>query len=172
MTPSGALILNGQYDTAHLDKAVQLLIRHLHLNERSSATNMKPSIHYNDFIGKLKTWRESTSTSPSGLHLGHYKALLARHEFSDLPERDPRRAEFEQQRNDILMVHYQMINYGLERGYSYQRWKNVVNAILLKEPGNIKIHRTRVIHLYEADYNLAMGLKWKAAMELSERRIH
>jgi hypothetical protein len=25
-----------------------------------------------------------------------------------------------------------------------------------------------VIHLYEADYNLAMGLKWKAAMELSE----
>jgi hypothetical protein len=40
--------------------------------------------------------------------------------------------------------------------------------MLFKEPGNIKIHRTRVIHLYEADYNLAMGLKWKAAMDQSE----
>jgi hypothetical protein len=41
--------------------------------------------------------------------------------------------------------------------------------MIFKEPGNIQIHRTRVIHLYEADYNLAMGLKWKAAMELSEK---
>ena len=62
-----------------------------------------------------------------------------------------------------------MINYGLEKGYLYQRWQNVVNAMLFKEPGNMKIHGTRVIHLYEADYNLAMGRKWKAAMELSEQ---
>jgi hypothetical protein len=169
MTPNGTLILNGQYDAAHLDNAVQLLIRHLHSKERSSSETARSSINYEDFIGKLKTWRESTSTSPSGLHLGHYKALLARHEFSDLPDRDPRRAELDHQRNDILMLHFQMINYGLERGYSYQRWQNVVNAMLFKEPGNIKIHRTRVIHLYEADYNLAMGLKWKTAMELSEK---
>jgi hypothetical protein len=40
--------------------------------------------------------------------------------------------------------------------------------MIFKEPGNIKIHRTRVIHLYEADYNLAMGLKWSAAMAISE----
>jgi hypothetical protein len=61
-----------------------------------------------------------------------------------------------------------MINYALENGYSYTRWQQIANAMLFKEQGNIKIHRTRVIHLYEADYNLAMGLKWKAAMELSE----
>jgi hypothetical protein len=40
--------------------------------------------------------------------------------------------------------------------------------MLFKEPENLKIHRTRVIHLYEADYNMAMGLKWKAAMDLLE----
>jgi hypothetical protein len=28
--------------------------------------------------------------------------------------------------------------------------------MLFKEAGNNKIHRTRVIHLYEADYNLAI----------------
>jgi endonuclease/exonuclease/phosphatase family metal-dependent hydrolase len=169
MTLSGELILNGQYDAAHLDTSVQLLIQHLYSNERASKHALTPSITFGEFVGKLKTWRESTSTSPSGLHLGHYKALLARHEFSDLPERDPRRSQFEQKQNDILTLHHQMINYCLENGYSYQRWHQVVNAMIFKEPGNIKIHRTRVIHLYEADYNLAMGLKWKAAMELSEK---
>jgi hypothetical protein len=30
-----------------------------------------------EFTGKFKVWRESTSTSPSGRHLGHYEALVA-----------------------------------------------------------------------------------------------
>jgi hypothetical protein len=94
--------------------------------------------------------------------------MIARHEFSDMSDKDPRKAEFESQRNDIIKLHLQLLNYGLERGYSYLRWQHVSNAMLFNEPGNFKIHRTRVIHFYEADYNLAMGLKWKAAMALSE----
>lgn len=168
MTPSGKLILDGQYDIAHLDASVQLLVNHLQSNTRAHETPHTPSIANEDFVNKLKTWRESTSTSPSGLHLGHYKALLARHEFSDLSDKDPRRAQLDQQQEEILSVHLKMINYALERGYSYRRWQQVANAMLFKEPGNIKIHKTRVIHLYEADYNLAMGLKWKAAMEQAE----
>jgi hypothetical protein len=54
------------------------------------------------------------------MHLGHYKALLARHEFSDLSDKDPRRAQLDQQQADILSVHLNMINYALERGYSYR----------------------------------------------------
>lgn len=53
-----------------------------------------------------------------------------------------------------LAVHLTLLNYGLSRGYSFQRWRNVANTILFKDPGVIEIHRTRVIHLYEADYNL------------------
>jgi hypothetical protein len=30
-----------------------------------------------EFTGKFKVWRDSTSTSPSGRHLGHYKVLVA-----------------------------------------------------------------------------------------------
>ena len=160
MTPSGKLILDGQYNVAHLDASVQLLVKHLRSNKRAEETTIQPSIGYEDFVNKIKTWRESTSTSPSGQHLGHYKALLARHEYSDLPEKDPRRARLDQQREEILSVHWKMINYALERGYSYRRWQQVANAMLFKEPGNIKIHRTRVIHLYEADYtSKAMILK-------------
>jgi hypothetical protein len=40
MTPSGTLILNGQYDVAHLDASVQLLIQHLFSNERASLSGV------------------------------------------------------------------------------------------------------------------------------------
>jgi hypothetical protein len=127
MTPSGKLILNGQYNVAHLDASLQLLINHLHDTTRANDANIKPSIKYEDFISKLKTCRELTSTSPSGLHLGHYKALWAQHEFSDLPNQDPRCAQIEQQREEILSVHLNLMNYALERGYSYRRWQQVAN---------------------------------------------
>jgi hypothetical protein len=37
-------------------------------------------------IEAIKKWTEQTSTSPSGRHLGHLKAMLA---FEPLPENDP-----------------------------------------------------------------------------------
>lgn len=46
----------------------------------------------------------------------------------------------------------------------------MANAILFKEENNIKIHLTQVIHLYEADSNLALGLKWRAALYHAEVR--
>jgi hypothetical protein len=58
MTPSGKLILNGQYNVAHLDASLQLLINHLHDTTRANDANIKPSIKYEDFISKLKTCRE------------------------------------------------------------------------------------------------------------------
>ena len=34
-----------------------------------------------------------------------------------------------------------------------------------KEPGNNKIHRLRVIHLFEADFNLILSVKWKQLLK-------
>ena len=41
-----------------------------------------------------------------------------------------------------------------------ERWKSIVNVMILKELNNHRIHRLRVIHLYEQDYNLILAIKW------------
>jgi hypothetical protein len=56
------------------------------------------------------------------------------------------------------------LNYALQFGHSYSSWKSIVNTMLEKDPGNPKIHRLRVIHLYEADYNLILAVKWRQTL--------
>ena len=38
----------------------------------------------------------------------------------------------------------------------------MINIMILKQPGNHKIHRLHVIHLYEHDYNLLLAEKWRS----------
>ena len=167
-------ILNGEYDQCEdTNPNIQLILQYLNYTKDIEQLQVETSISETEFCGKLGAWRESTSTSPSGLHLGHYKALIARHRYSNLPEEDDE--EYRQNHDrlnrmqkDLLDLHLTLLNYALTRGYSYNRWKKVANTILFKDPGVINIHRTRVIHLYEADYNLAMGLKWRAALFRAE----
>ncbi|KAI2496301.1 hypothetical protein MHU86_18213 [Fragilaria crotonensis] len=40
--------------------------------------------------------------------------------------------------------------------------------MLFKDPDNVRLHRTRVIHIYEADFNLFLGIKWREAMHQAE----
>ena len=87
----------------------------------------RPTISDAEFCGKLRVWRESTSTSPSGMHLGHYKVLVARHSFSttaddtDLTlEFIERRDELNRKQTEIRLAKLAVINYALERGYSFQ----------------------------------------------------
>lgn len=94
------------------------------------------------FLSKLKSWRESTSTSPSGMHLGHYCAMISRHAYSDRDPDNPDRKRLDHIQHELSMLHLRLINYALTRGSSsYVRLQQVVNIIMLwKEPGNKKIH--------------------------------
>jgi hypothetical protein len=49
----------------------------------------------------------------------------------------------------------------IKNHYTYHRWHKVVNFLLAKEPGSPLCHMLRVIHLYEADLNLLIGVKWR-----------
>ena len=128
---------------------------------------------------------KTTTTSPSGMHLGHYKALFAKHKYSHVSpldhaanQNDPHmqehirqlalKSEYDQMQQLLVELHLFLLNYALERTYSFQRWQCIANTILFKDQGNVKIHRTRVIHTYEADFNLMLGVKWRVALYQAE----
>ena len=172
-TEAASNILRGECIYRGTDPNVTLLLRHLKQTQEVSTFTFPVQVSEEEYVGKLKAWRETTATSPSGMHLGHYKALLARHSFTEIPEDEDdehreKREALNRKQNEMLQVHSTLLNYALERGYSYRRWQKVANTILFKEKGNIRIHRTRVIHLYEADYNLAIGVKWPQALNHAE----
>jgi hypothetical protein len=171
----GQQILSGKYDMSECKEDVQLLLQHLKQVDEVHQLPSRPTILPEEFESKLKIWTESTTTSPSGLHLGHFKALIARHSFHSTASDDELTPAFREQRDelnrkqaDLFDLHLSLINYALERGYSYKRWQTIANTILFKDPDNVRLHRTRVIHIYEADFNLALGVKWRAAMHQAE----
>jgi hypothetical protein len=43
-------------------------------------------------------------------------------------------------------------------GRTLNRWSNIVTCVIEKSPGNSKINRLRVIHLFEADFNLILKI--------------
>jgi hypothetical protein len=109
------------------------------------------------------------------MHLGHYKVLITCHSFSSTaddvnltPEFITRRDEINRKQKAIRSVRLSLTNYALERGYSFPRWQNIVNSVLFKDPDNVHLHRTRIIHIYEADFKLAMGLKWRVVTQQEE----
>ena len=101
----------------------------------------------------FRTWNERTSTSPSGRHLGHYKALLA-YPDPDLPDDQLPVAD------RFYRVLTSITNAAIRAGHILNRWKAVVNVLIEKIPGVPRINKLRVIHLFEADLNLAFGIIW------------
>jgi hypothetical protein len=65
------LILNGDYDSSEIEDLTKLLINHC--RNVIPLDKLLAIITEAEFISRFKTQNERTSTSsPSGLHLGHY----------------------------------------------------------------------------------------------------
>lgn len=184
-SPMAESILDGTYCTNPYPESVQLLLQHLKQTHKIVTMDNRPTVTLEEFKGKLQAWRESTTTSPSGLPLGHYTALFAKHKYSHVPPLDPSaqqddestrrhqrllalKEEYDHMQQTLAEVHVSLLNYALERGCSYTRWHCIANTILFKDRRCVKIHRTRVIHIFEADFNLMLGVKWRAALYKSE----
>ena len=43
--------------------------------------------------------------------------------------------------------------------------------MLQKDHNNPRIHRLRIIHIYEADYNLLLAVKWRQALHHAEDQM-
>jgi hypothetical protein len=110
-----------------------------------------------DIKNGFRVWRESTSTSPSGIHLGHYKATTG--VFDDhTPDRSANSLAEPTFSDTIMGYHALLLNKAVECGHIFDRWKQVDSCMLEKLPGKPYLHKLRVIHLYEADLNLLLGI--------------
>jgi hypothetical protein len=114
--------------------------------------DIRAEVTMDDFVSAIKVWNENTSTSPSGRHLGHYKILV--NAFQDKQAKPAIKDKAEA----ILQIIVSLLNAASQKGFALDRWKTVVNVMLYKKPGIYLIDRLRVIHLFEADYNLVIGL--------------
>jgi hypothetical protein len=103
---------------------------------------------------KYKRWKERTSTSPSGRHLGHFHAL-----FRPLKAKnDEEREQLEGMCSDIIEMHALMLQTAYDNEHVYKRWKYILTCMLGKDSGIPRIHRLRIIHFYECDLNLLFGM--------------
>jgi hypothetical protein len=123
----------------------------------TALNSITATITEQDWVGKMKAWREATTKSPSGMHLGHHKALL-----QEFPIPDATGISTESKRQQLLKGQIDMSNYAIVHTYSYIRWRKVATFMIRKDPKSSKIHRLRVIHLYEEDLNLLLGVKWRS----------
>ena len=74
-----------------------------------------------DFHQMFSKWKESTTTSPSGRHLGHYKAIL--------------------ETLELIEFHCIMASLPIKFGFAPDRWKKAIQIMLKK---NQEIHYSTV----------------------------
>jgi hypothetical protein len=91
-----------------------------------------------DFQNTVKKWKKSTSTSPLGRHLGHYKAAILD--------------------NDVTQLHVDMLNIPIQHGFAPDQWNHSVTPMIEKDKGKPFLTRLRIVHLFEADYNLFLKI--------------
>jgi hypothetical protein len=78
-----------------------------------------------EWTGKMKSWKETTSTSPSGMHLGHHKTLIKPFlPDNPPPETPPELLELESQRQDIAQAQVDLLNLAIKNQYTYERTRN------------------------------------------------
>jgi hypothetical protein len=106
------------------------------LNQEQIKIDMEPD----DYTAIFSKWNEKTSTSPSGRHLGHYKAIL--------------------QQPELIQYHCIMATLPLTYGFAPERWSKAVQIMLEKKPGYPLINRLRGIIILDADYNWVLRTIW------------
>jgi hypothetical protein len=107
-------------------------------------------VNITDYKKFFQKWDENTSTSPSGKHLGHYKALLSPGLLEEPSLTEPA--------DDIIKLKIKLCQLALTHGHVWDRWKGIVSVMIEKKPGLYLLEKLRTIHLFEADYNWTLGL--------------
>ena len=105
-----------------------------------------------DFRMFIKKTKETTSSSPSGRHYGHYATLLKTDQI-------------------YLRTIHGILELALTNNIILQRWKTTHTTLLEKNPGNPWIHRLCAIHIVEGDLQfIAKYFYYVRMMKLAESK--
>ena len=129
------LILNNTFHQDELDELSTSLLHHM--KKHTDLDTIWSKITIDEWKYKIKVWKESTSTSPSGFHLTHSHALIAPH---DIPPDHNDYDALETQHQELIVWQVHTLNTALTNAYSFRRWQHIANIMLLKEPGNYQIN--------------------------------
>jgi len=108
-----------------------------------------------DLVAGFSKWPENTLTSPSGRHLGHYRALLY-----DTTETGADGDDDTQESRPLFRILQRMINIPLLTSLPPSRWLSATSVCIEKEPNNPSTDKIRIIHLFEADLNFVWKILW------------
>ena len=126
------------------------LIRHLRMDARvAQAPPMSTIITTDDHCEGWHHVQERTSSGPTGVHFGHFKAGTTR----------PLVADF-----DATMA-----NIPFATGYSPTRWRHGTDVELVKKAGNFKVTDLRTIILYDAEFNRNNAILGRRLMAQAEK---
>jgi hypothetical protein len=144
LTAAGEAMLQGEWQpnsASTRTPELRAFIRRLAIPDQLRDTPpIDLEVSVDEYRSAIKKWNERTSTSPSGRHLGFYKVLLA------IPS--------------ITADMCAMFNVVIRCGLVPHRWCKAISIMLEKDPGQPSLNRLRIIHLFEADYNLFLKVFW------------
>lgn len=164
-THTADLILEGDYTEDQLNEVTSKFVSYM--KRKTEFDEIPAIITILEWEGKIKAWKESTSTSPSGFHLGHSKALIANH---GLTRESSEAAKLEAKQKTLVAWQVELINVGITNQHTFERLKVVVNVMILKTPGDVRIHRLCVVRLYKHDYTLLLAVKWRQLIQSCDEK--
>ena len=130
-------IIKGTWEPPeNCEEIIRTYVSALKIDKNTAIEGLKTDITKEDFYEFWSKKRESTATSPMGLHVGHYKVSL--------------------ENEDIAEVHRTMMLLPFQFGFAPKRWCSSVQLMLQKDPGQPWIHRLRIIELLDASFNGAL----------------
>ena len=133
-------ILNGTFDLSTIEAITEVkdIITGMQYPDPKHPTEpINTTITTESFSDAMEHTRERTSSSPSGRHYGHYRALL---------------------RDKILLgLIAALANFCFQWGKTLKRWEKVTQPMIPKDPGTPRITRMRRITLIEADLNTCLS---------------
>jgi hypothetical protein len=132
----------------------------LHSAYHSPIPGIPDVVSFDDFVSGFLHWKESTSTSPSRRHLGLYCSLVTAHcdSGAELQDTTPEDISTQAKATAVLTAIHTLDTTRMARDLYLLRWIQVINVMIYKKLGVLELDELWVIHLFEAYFNLLVGL--------------